>query len=74
MARHHVGEQVTILPPYDQDPILISMQHYGHVAEVRLTGAVMVTLPGAMPPDRQFGPFPERRIASGWRRNDGRWI
>jgi hypothetical protein len=73
MATHKVGDQVTILPPYDQDPVLIAMQHHARVAEVQPTGAVMVTLSATMPADAQFGPFYPSRIVSGWHDQYGRW-
>jgi hypothetical protein len=73
MTKHRVGDQVTILPPYDHDPILISMQHHVRVAEVEPDGAVMVTVPSTMPAGEWFGPFDESRIADGWRDQNGRW-
>ena len=70
MVKHQVGDEVTILPPYDRDPIIIAMQHYARVAEILPTDEVMVTLPAA--PGR-FGPFEPARIAWGWRNSAGQW-
>lgn len=74
MVKHEVGDRVTILPPWDRDPIIVSMQPFARVAEVRLTGGVMVTLSATMPVDERFGPFPESRLASGWRDPRAGWL
>jgi hypothetical protein len=66
-----VGDPVTVLPPYDSDPILVAMQRHATIAEIRPEpgpdGSVyMLQLVGTFPPDRKFGPFPETRLAPGW--------
>lgn len=66
-----VGDQVTILPPWDDDPILIAMQHYVRVAAVVEGVGYMVDLPAASSP--RFGPFAENRLLAGWRDERGRW-
>lgn len=68
----HVGEQVTILPPYNYDPVIIEHQHHGLVA-ARTDDGYMVTLESTFPPFERFGPFPEERLTRGWKKN-GRWL
>lgn len=68
-----VGQMVTVLPPYDDDPIILSFQHFGRVAEVVEDG-YRVTLGSTWPPEETFGPFPDRRLVHGWRDPaDGDW-
>jgi hypothetical protein len=73
MDAFKLGQMVTILPPYDDDPIVVSMQPYARVAEVR-GEAYMLVLGATWPPDELFGPFPLRRLVCGWRDPvDGDW-
>lgn len=73
MATHKVGDQVTILPPYDRDPILVSMQPFAKIT--RVDGpAYMVVLGSTMPADLEFGPFTAARLAAGWRDSEGKWL
>jgi hypothetical protein len=60
------GDLVTVLPPYDGDPVIVSMQHYGRVAAADADGYTVI-LGAVWPPDRAFGPFPAERLAPGWR-------
>jgi hypothetical protein len=69
--RLSVGEQVTILPPYTDDPVIIEHQHHGLVA-ARTDDGYFVEIEGTMPPNQRFGPFPERRLARGWKDGSGR--
>jgi hypothetical protein len=68
-----VGDEVTILPPYADDDILVEMQHYARVAAVLPAGQYMVRLGSVYPPDQHFGPFSAQRLAAGWRDECGRW-
>lgn len=71
-----VGEPVTILPPWDRDPVLVAMQHYGNVAEarpLRLGGHHYMVRLGATAAGLVFGPFPADRLVPGWRDRYGRW-
>lgn len=68
-----VGDQVTVLPPWDKYPVIISMQHYVNVAEVLADGSVMVRLDATMPPGQLYGPFVEVQLRRGWRKANGRW-
>lgn len=70
--RFHVGDPVTILPPYDHDPVIIEHQHYGLVAS-RVDAGYMVEIEATFPPNERFGPFSERRLAMGWKDGNGRW-
>ena len=65
-GRYARGDLVTILGPWDDDPYILSFQHYGRVAEVT-SGGYYLTLGSTWPPNQRFGPFPEWRLASGWR-------
>lgn len=66
------GQQVTVLPPYDDDPYILNFQHYGTVAS-STEGDVTVELEATVPPGERLGPFPNERIALGWRDENGRW-
>jgi hypothetical protein len=69
-----VGDPVTVMPPWDQDPVIIAMQHYARVASVDPDALTcMVSLDATSPPGQTFGPFPLQRLASGWRDETGRW-
>jgi hypothetical protein len=73
-----VGDQVTILPPYDDDDdILVRMQPYAKIAEVCPLESggeqYMVQLGSTNPSDLRFGPFSAQRLAAGWRDASGRW-
>lgn len=70
--RFKPGQQVTVLPPYDDDPVIVAMQHYGTVAS-STDRDVTVQLGSTLPPGKQVGPFPNERIALGWRDENGRW-
>lgn len=67
-----VGEPVTVLPPYDDDPYILNFQHYARVAR-RVDDGYVVTLESTLPPGEEFGPFPAERLAHGWKDNSGRW-
>jgi hypothetical protein len=57
-----VGDPVDIVGPYAADNILVEMQHgSARIAEVCAEG-YMVTLGATLPPDLQFGPFPDARL------------
>jgi hypothetical protein len=78
--RFDVGEQVTILPPWDNDDYIVRFQHYGRVASrdqdeymVELDNAAPVRNQAPQPGRLQVGPFPAERLARGWRDNRGRW-
>ncbi len=73
MSAHEVGDQVTVLPPYDDDPYILRFQRYGLVAAVLDGPAYLVTLRGTMPASMQFGPFPAQRLAPGWRDANDQW-
>lgn len=68
----HVGDPVTILPPYTHDPVIITHQHKGRVAR-RVDAGYIVEIPDTWPPNEHFGPFPERRLVLGWEDGNGRW-
>ncbi|HEX2551615.1 MAG TPA: hypothetical protein VHK64_08475 [Nocardioidaceae bacterium] len=68
----HLHEQVTILPPYNRDPVIVEMQHYG-VVVARTDAGYMVELSATSPPNQRFGPFPPERLARGWKDGNGRW-
>jgi hypothetical protein len=67
-----VGEPVTILPPYTDDSVIIEHQHHGRVAG-RADAGYYVAIADTFPPNERFGPFPERRLARGWKDGNGRW-
>ena len=66
------GDEVTVLPPYDNDPYILSFQHYGVVVD-SMEGGYVVALEATYPPDQRFGPFPESRLAKGWKDQNGKW-
>lgn len=69
VSAFQIGERVTILPPYDRDPVIVEHQRYGNVARVfdlHPEPEYLVTLPDAFPANERFGPFPHRRLAKGW--------
>jgi len=68
------GDRVTILPPWDCDPVIVAMQHYGIVAEDLGDDRHMVELDATHPPRQRFGPFAGRRLAVGWRNPGGGWL
>lgn len=67
-----MGDPVTVLPPYDRDPLIVSMQPHARIAEVLPDAdgpgetAYMIALGSAWPPDRRFGPFSSDRLKAGW--------
>lgn len=67
-----VGEQVTLLPPYDDDPYILAFQRYATVAQ-RTDAGYMIELDGTHPAQGRYGPFPANRLARGWRDNQGCW-
>lgn len=70
------GDPVTVLPPYEDDPYIIKLQRYGKVAAIQTgpTGVqYTITLGAAHPPDQEFGPFSEGRLARGWLDQSGNW-
>jgi hypothetical protein len=74
---YRVGDLVTVLPPYDNDPYILNFQHYGRIAAVaenQASASYMVELDATLPPKRQVGPFPGSRLAKGWRDQSGRWL
>lgn len=73
MAGLRVGDEVTILPPWDNDPYIVTFQHYGRVAQLTAAG-IVVELENTLPPRRQVGPFPTKRLAPGWKDANGRWL
>lgn len=60
------GQLVTVMPPYDDDPLIVRLQPHGRIAEVRDDG-YMVVLGAAWPPVQTVGPFRPSRLAPGWR-------
>lgn len=72
MATFKIGDPVTVLPPWDDLPYILSLQHYVHVAAIRPDGC-MVWLDAAFPPHQVFGPLALHRLATGWRDEDGCW-
>lgn len=70
--RFREGEPVTILPPYTDDPVIIELQHKGRIAQ-RVDAGYLVEIADTWPPNQRFGPFPERRLAHGWKDGNGRW-
>ncbi|MEU7902185.1 hypothetical protein [Actinoplanes sp. NPDC049118] len=64
------GDPVTVLPPYDRDPYILTFQRHAKIAAHidGPTGALyMINLDAAHPPNQEFGPFSEGRLAPGWR-------
>jgi hypothetical protein len=70
--RFREGEQVTILPPYTDDPVIIEHQHHAVIA-ARTDGGYMVDGLATWPLNQRFGPFPPHRLVSGWKDENGRW-
>jgi len=71
-ATFKVGDPVTVLPPWDDLPYILSFQHYAHVTAIRPDGYIVAL--GASFPSRQvFGPIAAHRLAAGWRDENGRW-
>lgn len=68
-----VGEQVTLLHPRDDEPIILSMQRYSRVVAVLPNGDIFIQLSDTWPPNQRFGPFPPARFVRGWRDDQGRW-
>jgi len=71
-ATFKIGDPVTVLPPWDDLPSILSFQHYAHIAAIRSDG-YMVQLGATFPPNRVFGPIAPHRLAAGWRDEHGRW-
>lgn len=67
-----IGEHVTVLGPYDNDPYILAFQHHGTVAR-RVDAGYVITLESTLPPNQEFGPFPAERLAHGWKDGNGRW-
>lgn len=72
------GDAVTVMPPYDDDPLILSFQHYGRIVKVcgdpeKEGIAYYVVLGSTWPTDQAFGPFPAARLRSGWRNEDDHW-
>lgn len=66
------GDQVTVMPPWDDDPYILTFQHYGTVVQ-RVDAGYMVEIEATLPPNQRFGPFPPARLAPGWKDANGRW-
>lgn len=71
-ATFKVGDPVTVLPPWDDLPYILSFRQYVYVAAIRPDG-YMVQFGAAFSPDQVFGPITAHRLAAGWRNEDGRW-
>ena len=69
-AKLMVGDQVTVLPPWDDDPYILTLQHYGTVIAVGDAGCT-VSLADVVP--HVYGPFAADRLVKGWRDGRGRW-
>lgn len=70
------GDAVTVMPPYGDDPLILSYQHYGRIAEVRdLPGGAVyyIALGATWPRGELFGPFLADRLRNGWRDESGKW-
>jgi hypothetical protein len=67
------GDPVTVLPPCDNDPLILSMQHYAKVAAASEAG-YMIELESTRPLGMTYGPFTADRLAKGWRDRSGRWL
>jgi hypothetical protein len=72
MDTFKVGDPVSVLPPWDDLPYILSFQHYAYVASITPDGC-MVRLDGAFPPRQVFGPVAPQRLVTGWRDENGRW-
>lgn len=59
------GDPVTIGPPYDHLPVILSMQRHVHAAASEVDGFVKVRL-GATSADQQFHMVPADQILHGW--------
>lgn len=73
-----VGDAVTVMPPYDDDPLIVSFQRYGQVVKVcgspgNEGAAYYLVLGSTWPKDKMFGPFPANRLCSGWKDEHGHW-
>lgn len=73
----HVGDKVTIGPPYDDLPVILSMQRHVHVAASEITGDggtfVQVRLDSAGQ-DNAFQMVPIDQVHYGWKDRSGRWL
>lgn len=72
-----VGDEVTVMPPYDDLPIILSMQRHVRVAASEITGDrgtfVQVRLDSAGQ-DNTFQMVPVDQVLPGWKDRDGRWL
>jgi hypothetical protein len=72
-----VGDPVTVVPPFDLDPIVVAMQSHAKVAGVLPMpvgpdqAVYMIELDGTYPAGQQFGPFSANRLVRGWEARSG---
>lgn len=67
-----IGDQVTLIKARPDEPYILEFQRYATVA-ARQPDGYIIQLSATMPPNERFGPFPESRLAPGWRDENGRW-
>jgi hypothetical protein len=70
--RLFVGDEVTVLPPYDTLPYILRFQRYARVAAGIDQPVVTVELTDTYPPGQRFE-VPKAQLVRGWRDNTGRW-
>jgi hypothetical protein len=72
MERLFVGDEVTVLPPYDNLPVILAMQRYVRVAKDAAAAEVVVELDASLPPGKRFT-VPAAQLQRGWKDGNGRW-
>ena len=67
--RYAVGDLVTVLPPFDNDPYIVRLQPHARIADVLPPkdgeAQYMIALLAVTPDSKHHGPFPARRLVPG---------